>query len=132
VEAPVVELDQMPDIPTLTDNHKILLVRVAGNLSKVSEATKLKLTSLTKSFNESFEQLKSAIQERDVLRDKLAALTANNGIKKTLETEKAIEAVSADLIAANTKAVQAESQYQEEARAFTQIIETVKSERSKN
>ena len=132
VEAPVVELDQMPDIPTLTDNHKILLVRVAGDLSKVSDATKLKLTSLTKSFNESIEKLKSAIQQRDMLRDKLADLNANTGTNKTLETEKEIGAVSVELMAANSKAVEAESHYQEMARAFTQLIEVVKKERSKN
>ena len=129
VVAAAQEEDQFPDIQTLTENHKILTIRVAGDLNKVSADTKSKIETLSKSFNASLEQYKTAIDQHSDLLQKMKTLEATDGIggKKT----PAMEEAAAKLQTATQAAEQAQSEYNEVARQFSQLIETVKSERSK-
>jgi hypothetical protein len=129
VEAPAEEPVELPDVQTLADNHQILLIRVAGNLNKVSEGTKSKLSAQTESFNAAYEQLKMAIKSGDELRAKLKTLKEDP--KKTAQSSQAIAQTITALNAANATAVQLKDQYDEAQRQFVVLIEAVKNERAK-
>lgn len=133
VATAVPELDQVAEIQTLTENHKILLIRVAGDLSKVSEATKTKITAQTNAFNAALEQLKSALMQRNELSAKLKILLSKAAAEtqKSPETQQAIDSTSAALKDANEMVNQLQDKYDEQQRQFATLIETVKSERSK-
>ena len=126
---PAPDSEQFPDIQTLSDGHQILLIRVAGDLSKVSPATKTKVETLKAAFNTAFEEFKTAIEQRYALLTKLKNLVAGQaaGAKKTSEQEETAKALEA----ATAAAEKAQEKYQELSRQFAVLIETVKRERAK-
>lgn len=127
VQAPAVEEEPMADIQTLTENHKILLIRVVGNQSKLSAETKSKITSSTTAFNAAFEQLKTDLNKADDLRVKLKALRATHPDAAAARQE--LEQLSSELTAANATAASSNERYEALAREFAQLIEEVRKER---
>ncbi len=119
--------DQFPDIQTLKENHDILLIRVAGDLSKVSPATKTKLEGQKQAFNAAFEAYKEHVSERAELLETLHTLKVDQG--EAAKTLPAWEQASAALSTANEAAIKAQDKYMELARQFSEMIETVKKER---
>lgn len=129
-EAPApTEKDQFPDIQTINENHEILLIRVAGDLSALSPATKSKLEQLKQSFNASFEAYKEHLSQRAELLETLKTLKADQG--EAAKSLPAWEQASTALSGANEAALKAQDEYIELARQFSEMIETVKKERGR-
>lgn len=131
-EIAAAEQVQVIDIQTLTENHNILLIRVAGNNSKLSEATKSRLATLTQSFNAGFDALKTALTKRTSLIDQLKKLDQDfvAGTKKLEDAQQALAQISAELKPATEAVDKVQEDYNELSRQFAQMIETVKSERA--
>ncbi len=119
--------DQFPDIQTLKENHDILLIRVAGDLSAVSPSTKNKLEGLKQSFNAAYEEYKELVMQRADLLETLNTLKADQG--EAAKSLPAWEQASTALSTANEAALKAQDKYMELARQFSEMIQTVKKER---
>lgn len=110
-EAPIPTTEDIAaQLQTLQENHNILLIRVKGDLSKASQATKNNISTRTSAFNKALEELKTALQEKITLLSKLEAKD--------------------ELKALDARIAQLQDTYDEEARQFSTLIETLKKERS--
>lgn len=121
--APAPIQDQLPDYQTLTENHKILLIRVAGDLSKVPAATQTKISAQKTAFNTSFDAFRAAIHTKEALAAKL------DSVQTGKLTGIPVEKVSMDLKTATDAAINIQGQYDELSRQFAQLIEEVRKAR---
>jgi len=119
--------DQFPDIQTLKENHEIMLIRVSGDLTAVSVATKTKLEGQKQAFNAAFEEYKEHVSQRAELLETLNTLKADQG--EAAKSLPAWEQASSALSTANEAAIAAQDKYMELARQFSEMIEMVKKER---
>ncbi|MEZ4892047.1 MAG: hypothetical protein R3A50_03465 [Saprospiraceae bacterium] len=95
---------QFPEIQSIKDGHKILTIRVSGDLSKVSSETKTRIKEESTQFNDALDQYVSCLQ-------KLNSTASNTSENLVLEAQTARE------------------NYESAERKFVQLIEQVNKER---
>ena len=124
---PQLESEPKADLQTLTENHNILVIRVAGNTSKLSAETKAKITPQTTTFNTAFEKLKTDLKKEDEAREALKTYKENQS--KDADAKVQIEKLTAALVAADAASTKSMEAYEEAARTFAQLIQEVRKER---